>query len=114
VRETVATARERNKPYAVVINAAPVKRDEKEAPAVAQSRAELDRVGIPVWSGQISQRASYMASLAAGASISELGGDMAARAEIARLWTAVERSVLAINSAHAATGRIAAMQSQAA
>src|SRR5215470_13529250 len=43
VRETVANARERNKPYAVVINAAPVKRDEKEAPAVMQSRAELER-----------------------------------------------------------------------
>src|SRR5215475_3920360 len=32
VRETVKVARERNKPYAVVINAAPVKRDEKESP----------------------------------------------------------------------------------
>ena len=35
VRETVAAARERNKPYAVVLNATPVKRDDKEAPAVA-------------------------------------------------------------------------------
>lgn len=37
VRETVAIARQNNKPYAVIINAAPVKRDKKEAPAVAQS-----------------------------------------------------------------------------
>jgi chromosome partitioning protein len=35
VRETVAIAKQGKKPYAVVINAAPVKRDEKEAPAVA-------------------------------------------------------------------------------
>src|SRR5262249_19477715 len=56
VRETVATARERNKPYAVVINAAPAKRDEKEMAVVAQSRAFLDKHQIPVWSGQISQR----------------------------------------------------------
>jgi len=69
VRETVAIARERGKPYAVVINAAPVKRDDKESPAVAQSRAELDRLTIPVWSGQISQRASFVASLAVGASV---------------------------------------------
>src|SRR6266545_6230299 len=66
VQETVAVARERNKPYAVVINAAPVKRDEREAPAVALSRAQLERLAIPVWSGQISNRAGYISSLAAG------------------------------------------------
>jgi chromosome partitioning protein len=51
VQETVKTARERNKPYAVVINAAPVKREQKEAPAVALSRAEFDRLSMPVWVG---------------------------------------------------------------
>jgi chromosome partitioning protein len=55
VRETVATARELNKPYAVVINAAPVKREDKEVPVVALSRAQFERLSIPVWSGQISQ-----------------------------------------------------------
>jgi chromosome partitioning protein len=103
VRETVAIARERNKPYAVVINAAPVKRDEKEAPAVAQSRAELDRLGIPVWSGLISQGAGYWAAGAAGASAGEAEPDSATGLEIARLWSAIERSVVAINSAHAGT-----------
>src|SRR5271169_840107 len=44
VRETVAITRERNKPYAVVLNAAPVKRGDKEAPAVTQSRAFLDKL----------------------------------------------------------------------
>ena len=104
VRETVAIARERNKPYAVVINAAPVKRDEKEAPAVAQSRAELDRLAIPVWSGQISQRAGYLSSLAAGASAAELAPESAAGSEITRLWSAIERSVEAIHGVHAAAG----------
>jgi chromosome partitioning protein len=102
VRETVAVARKHNTPYAVVLNAAPVKRDEKESPAVALSRAELDRLAIPLWSGQISQRAAYLTSLAAGASASDLVPDSAARNEIARLWSAVERSVEAIRSAHAA------------
>src|SRR6266516_908287 len=78
VAETVKIARERNKPYAVVINAAPVKRDEKEAPAVAASRLKLEALGIPVWSGQISQRAGYMASLAAGFSAGEVAPDSAA------------------------------------
>jgi chromosome partitioning protein len=102
VRETVAIARERNKPYAVVINAAPVKRDDKDSPAVTQSRAELDKLSIPVWSGQISHRAGYMGSLAAGASAGEADPNSAAGIEIARLWSAVERSVQAINAASAA------------
>jgi chromosome partitioning protein len=106
VRETVATARERNKPYAVVINAAPVKREEKEAPAVALSRAEFDRLTIPVWSGQISQRAAFMGSLAAGASSAEQNGDPACSAEIARLWSAIDRSVAAINAAHGIAGNM--------
>lgn len=99
VRETVKTARERDKPYAVVINAAPVKRDEKEAPLVAQSRAYLDGLQIPVWSGQISQRAGFQSTLAAGASAAEIGPNTAAGIEIAKLWTAVERSIEAINAA---------------
>jgi hypothetical protein len=90
VRETVTVARRHNKPYAVVINAAPVKRDEREAPVVLHSRAELDKLTIPVWSGQISQRASYMVSLAAGASVGETQSDSAAATEIARLWSAIE------------------------
>ncbi len=59
VLDTVKTARALNKPYAVVLNAAPAKRDDKEAPVVAQSRAFLDRHEVPVWHGQISQRGSY-------------------------------------------------------
>jgi cellulose biosynthesis protein BcsQ len=101
VRDTAAVAREQNKPYAVVINAAPVKRDEKEAPAVTQSRAELERQLIPVWSGQISQRAGFVASLSVGASAGEMYADSAAGLEIARLWSAIARSVDAINAAQA-------------
>ncbi|MFY9758842.1 MAG: ParA family protein [Xanthobacteraceae bacterium] len=99
VRETVATARERNKPYAVVLNAAPVRREDKEAPAVGQSRAFFDSLGIPVWSGQISQRTGYVLTLAAGASVCEVAPESLAAAEVARLWSAVERSVAAINEA---------------
>jgi len=97
VRETVTVAREHGKPYAVVINAAPVKRDEREAPAVTQSRVELEGLGIPVWSGQVSQRAGFVISLAEGGSAGELYLDTAAGQEIARLWSAIERSVQAVN-----------------
>jgi len=102
VRETVSTARDLNKPYAVVINAAPVKREDKEAPAVALSRAQFERLSVPVWSGQISQRAGFALTLAAGASACEHAPETAAAAEIAGLWSAIERSVAAIHAAHAA------------
>jgi chromosome partitioning protein len=101
VRETVKTARERNKPYAVVLNACPVKRDEREAPAVAQSRAYLDREGVPVFAGQISHRAAFSLTLAAGASAGEAEPTSFAAAEVGKLWTAVEKSVAAINAAYA-------------
>jgi chromosome partitioning protein len=102
VRETIAAARERDKPFAVVLNAAPPKRDERESPALLQARAFLDREGIPVWSGQISQRTAYSLTLAAGASASEAAPDSSAAAEIAALWSAVARSVDVVNAAHAA------------
>ena len=99
VQETVKTARERNKPYAVVINAAPVRRDDKETALVAQSRAYLDGLGIPVWAGQISQRAGFQSTLAAGASAAEIGPQTAAGSEVAALWQAVSRSIDAIAAA---------------
>lgn len=109
VRETVKTARERNKPYAVVLNACPVKRDEREAPAVAQSRAYLDREGVPVFAGQISHRAAFSATLADGASAGEAEPNSLAAAEVAKLWSAVERSVAAINAAYADAAATAAL-----
>ena len=115
VRETVKTARERNKPYAVVLNACPVKRDEREAPAVAQSRAYLDREGVPVFAGQISHRAAFSLTLAAGASAAEAEPTSFAAAEIGKLWIAVEKSVVAINTAYAAAAATAGTtQGQAA
>ena len=103
VRETVNLASARNKPYAVVFNAAPPKRGDKEALMVRESRTFLDKYGIPVWSGQISERADI--ALADAADASEAGAPSLAAAEITRLWTAIERSVEAVNAAHAGAAR---------
>ena len=119
VRETVKVARERDCPYAVVINAAPVKRDDKESGLVAQSRAYFEERQIPLWSGQISQRAGFQSTLAAGASAAEIGPNTAAGAEIAGLWRAIERSIEAIHAAQftpgaAANGDVRATDERAA
>jgi chromosome partitioning protein len=105
VSETVKTCRERNKPYAVVLNACPVKRDEREAPSVAQARAQLAADGVPVFAGQISQRAAFMLTLASGASANEADAESLAAIELARLWAMIEKSVEAINAAHAEASR---------
>jgi chromosome partitioning protein len=105
VQETVKTCRELNQPYAVVINSAPVKREQREAPSVGLSRAEFGRLAIPVWSGQITQRTAILGSLAAGASAGEVDSDPNCRSEIAGLWSAIERSVEAINSARGLAGK---------
>jgi chromosome partitioning protein len=107
VRETVLAAREQSKPYAVVFNAAPARRDEKEAPIVSQSRTELDQLLIPVWSGQITQRSSFVTSLSVGASACEMYAGSAAGIEIEQLWSAVARSTEAINRAQAKAGEVA-------
>jgi chromosome partitioning protein len=99
VRETVNLASAHKKPYAVVFNAAPPKRDGKEALMVRESRAFLDKYGIPVWSGQISDRAEL--ALADAACAGDADAPSSAAVEITRLWTAIERSVEVVNAAHA-------------
>jgi chromosome partitioning protein len=54
-----------------------------------------------VWSGQISQRAGFALCLAAGASAGEVAPSSAAAVEVKRLWTAISRSVEAVNGAMA-------------
>lgn len=103
VRETVNLASSHNKPYAVVFNAAPPKRGDKEALMVRESRAFLDKYGIPVWSGQISQRADL--ALADAAYAGDAEAPSSAAIEITRLWTAIELSVEAVNAAHAGAAR---------
>ena len=48
--------------------------------------------------------AAALGSLAAGASAGEIYGDSACKTEVARLWSAIERSVEAINLAQAGPG----------
>jgi chromosome partitioning protein len=102
VRETVKCARERDKPYAVVLNACPAKRGQKEAPAVVHARTWLEKSKIPVWSGQISQRTGFVLSLSHGVSAGEDDVHSLGAAEISKLWSAVEKSVAAVNTARAA------------
>jgi chromosome partitioning protein len=97
VKETIGFARQVRIPYAVVINAAPPKRQNVESPMVLQARNNLAEQRIPVWRGQITQRANFSLSLAEGEGAKEYEAASQAAAEIGRLWLGIERSVKAIH-----------------
>jgi chromosome partitioning protein len=99
VIETIEICRAMRTPYAVVMNAAPPKRSDAEAAIVADARAGLAGIKAPVWSGQITQRSDLCFALGAGAGAKEFDPDSLAAAEIGQLWSAIERSVKAINGA---------------
>ena len=109
-RETVDFARQMRKPYAVVINGAPPRRQDTESPMVTHARETLLGLNIPVWGGQITQRANFTLALAEGEGAKEYEADSVAAAEIGRLWGAIEKSVKAIHGARdtAAMHRLAA------
>jgi chromosome partitioning protein len=100
VRDTIELARELRKPYAVVLNGAPSKRSGMDAATVADARADLNADKVPVWSGQITHRADFSLALRGGEGVKDFAADSPACAEIAQLWTAIDRSVKAIHGAY--------------
>jgi chromosome partitioning protein len=99
VKQTIEYARERRKPYAIVLNGAPPKRDAFDAPSTFAAREILDGLKAPVWSGQITQRTIYSLALAEGEGAREFDPDSQAAGEVARLFSAIERSVKVIQGA---------------
>ena len=99
-RETIDLCRASRKPYAIVINGAPVKRDDQESPIVSQAREGLAKLRVPVWGGQITHRTNFSISIAAGEGVREYNADSPATAEVSRLWTAITKSVQAIEGAY--------------
>jgi cellulose biosynthesis protein BcsQ len=110
VQETIGSARRARAPYAVVINGAPPKRQDAESPSVTAAREALAKLQVPVWGGQLTQRAGFSLALAQGEGAKEYDAGSDSAAEIARLWLAVEKSVKAIHGARDGAGmhRIAA------
>ncbi|HEY8381214.1 MAG TPA: ParA family protein [Microvirga sp.] len=100
VQDTIELARELRKPYAVVLNGAPPKRSDMEVATVTEAREGLEALKVPVWSGQITHRADFSLALGAGEGVKEFDPASAAAAEMAQLWSAVDRSVKAINGAY--------------
>jgi len=97
VRETIEIAREIGTPYAVVINGAPARREDVDAPLVTLTRHTLEELRAPVWGGQITNRADMILALAEGEGAREYREKSRASEEVARLWSAISKSVKAIS-----------------
>ena len=111
VQETIQMCRSARKPYAVVLNGAPARRDDAESPIVTIAREALAKFRAPVWGGQITNRADLLMALGQGEGAREYYAEGRAAAEIGRLWAAIERSVKAIRGTVSSSG---AMHKQAA
>jgi chromosome partitioning protein len=105
IEETIALCRDMRRPYAVVINGAPAKRNEVESPIVTEARQGLAELKVPLWSGQITNRMNFAVALGAGEGVKEFAATSQAAAEIGSLWTAIERSVKAINGLYGGNAR---------
>jgi len=104
VQETIQMCRSARKPYAVVLNGAPARRDEVESRIVTIAREALIKFRAPVWGGQITNRADLLMALGKGEGAREYFAEGRAAAEIGRLWAAIERSVKAIRGTASASG----------
>ena len=111
VQETIQTCRAARKPYAVVLNGAPARRDDAESPIVTIAREALVKFRAPVWGGQITNRADLLMALGQGEGVREYYSEGRAAMEIGRLWAAIERSIKAIRGTVSSNG---AMHKQAA
>jgi chromosome partitioning protein len=100
VRETIEVARAVGTPFAVVVNGAPALRDNSESPFVTEMRAAIGRLEVPIWGGQITHRAVYAAALEHGQGVNECEARSPAAEEISRLWSAIEKSIMAIHGLH--------------
>ena len=106
VVETISTCRSSRKPYAVVMNGAPPRRDDVESPLVTIARESLAKLKAPVWGGQVTNRANYVLALSHGEGAREYDPSSRAASEIGRLWAAIERSVKAIRGTGSGSGSL--------
>src|SRR5258708_39029586 len=84
VQETILTCRSARKPYAVVLNGAPARRDEAESPIVTIARETLAKFRAPVWGGQITNRADLLLALGHGEGARRYDAEGRAASEINR------------------------------
>ena len=97
VQATIQVCRELQKPYAVVINAAPAKNGSDDA-MVTDARGAMQALDVPTWAGQITHSPELSLPLAHGAGVNEFSSRSSGSEEISNLWRALTKSFEAIEA----------------
>jgi len=105
VQDTIHLARKKQKPYAVVINAAPPRDGRKDHPAVKDARGALDALQVPTWHGQITHNPEIAISTAFGLGVAEYGLKSPAAAEMEQLHRSIVRALGAVDDVNRKHGR---------
>jgi chromosome partitioning protein len=95
-RSVIQLLRSTQQAYAVVINAAPARRRDGDAPAVRETREALASVTKRVWPRQITHRMAVVYATLTGAGVAEAEPAGLAAQEYAALWNAL-RADLKLN-----------------
>jgi chromosome partitioning protein len=91
-RQRIALLRSTARPFGVVINGAPPRREGQDAPMVRDARAVLRDIGAHLWRGQITHRHVIPNALIAGQGVAETEPMGPAAAEYTELWRAIVRT----------------------
>lgn len=86
IAPTVATVKRFGKSAVIVLSACPPRTSMLEGGAVAEARQVCEQFSLPVYPGQITQRAAYSHALIDGRAVTEFEPGGKAAAEIAALW----------------------------
>jgi cellulose biosynthesis protein BcsQ len=90
-RKWIELLRSARRPFGIVINGAPPRREGTDAPAVRDARAALRSLGAPLWPGQVTHRLIIPHAAIGGRGVAECDPDSPAAVEYAALWRAIDR-----------------------
>jgi chromosome partitioning protein len=90
-RKWIACLRSTARPFAVVLNAAPPRREGVDAPMVRDARGALYSLGAAVWRGQITHRAGIAYASISGRGAAETEPDGPAATEYTALFQAINK-----------------------
>ena len=90
-RKWIGFLRSARRPFGIVINAAPPRREGTEAPAVRDARAAVRSLGASIWPGQITNRLVIPYSAIGGRGVAETDPVGLAADEYADLWRNIDR-----------------------
>lgn len=92
-RARIELMRTKQRRFAIVINAAPPRRDDMDAPFVREVRHALLDVGGRLWKRQITHRHAVIAAVAHGLGVIEYEPQSPASDEYAGLWESIKHDI---------------------